>query len=114
LDEYKDRVVAPIKKCERTVFYKALWLSTTWREVTSALQGFERIALAIEVRLPDIPRQSLPPPDTIPLDVNAFEKAYFSAGNAIGRSLGIPILENTLRGIIHTPDIDPPENASSQ
>jgi hypothetical protein len=113
-DEYNQLVVAPIKKCERTVHYKALWLSTTWREVTNALQAFGRVGLAIQVRLPDIPRQSLPPLDTIPLDVNAFEKAYFSAGNAIGRSLGIPILENTLQGIMGTPDIDAPQSASSQ
>jgi hypothetical protein len=112
--EYNQLVVAPISKCERTIHYKALWLSTTWREVTNALQAFGRVGLAIQVRLPDIPRQSLPPPDSIPLDVNAFEKAYFSAGNAIGRSLGIPILENTLQCIMGTPDIDASQSAPSQ
>ncbi len=100
LDEYNERVVAPIKKVEKTVYLRALWLSTTWPDVTSALRTFGRTAVAIQVRLPDLPSQSRPPLASIPLDVEAFENAYFKAGSAIGKSLGVPSLENELRGIM--------------
>ncbi len=113
-DEYNKLVVSPIRNSEKTVYQRALWLSTTWPKVTSALQTFARTAVAIQVRLPDMPTQSLPPPGSIPLDVEAFENAYFSAGNAIGKALGIPSLENELRGIMSVPAINDPESALSR
>jgi hypothetical protein len=106
IDQYNSRVVDSIRKLERTVYQRALWISTAWRPVANALQSFSKIAVAIQVRLPDMPDQMRPPLGSIPLDLKAFEDAYFTAGNAIGRALGIPSLENELRGIMNAPPID--------
>ena len=114
IDQYNSRVVDPIRKLERTVYQRALWISTAWREVTNALRAFSRTAVAIQVRLPDMPDQMRPPLESIPIDTKAFEDAYFAAGNTIGRALGIPSLENELRGIMDVPAIVDPESPLSK
>jgi hypothetical protein len=113
-EEYNVRVVAPLRIFEKAVYLRALWISTSWSQVTFALRTFSRLALALQIRLSDLPEQSRPPLDSIPLDLKAFENAYFAAGNAIGLALGIPDLEKELRGIMDMPDIVEPESPSSR
>jgi hypothetical protein len=110
-EEYNRKVVSSIQKFERTIYLRALWLSTIWPKVANASRTFGRTAVAIKVRLPDLPPQSVPPASTVPFDLEAFEAAYFEAGNAIGMALGIPSLEQELQDIIGSPNIqDPSQN----
>jgi hypothetical protein len=103
--DYNLRVVAPISNLERSVYERALYLSSVWPTVTAALRTFGGLALALQVRLADLPPQSLPPASEFPIDVKTFEEAYFKAGNAIGLTLGIPNLEEELRRNLGTPGV---------
>ena len=106
--EYNDRVVPPIKKLEKTVYENALYLSSIWQTVTGAVQAFADIGLALQIRLPDINPQTLPPASAYPINVKAFESAYFKAGNAIGLTLGIANLEEELQNSLGTPGVQDP------
>ena len=107
--DYDKRVVAPIQALEKAVYHRALWISTIWPKITTAMQIFAQTAVAIHIRLPGIPSQSLPPFEAFPIDVKAFEEAYFDAGNSIGKALGIPRLENELRDNLGITKISPPK-----
>ena len=105
---YLEKIDSSIRKCNRDVLLNALWLSTAWPEITACLQTFQNIGIAVQIRLPDTPEQSRPPLTDFPLDPRILDSSYFTAGNVIGKALGIPRLENELRSIMDVPAIKDP------
>ena len=114
LAQYHASVMPAIRKFEMTIYRRALWISSAWVQVAAASRAFARTALALQIRTPDFPAQSRPPLETVPLDMKAYEDAYFAAGKAIGNALGIPGLEIELRNIMEIPESEFPRTDSLQ
>ncbi len=104
-DEYNSHVIAPIKRLERAVYERAIYLSSIWKLVAGSIQTFATTALAIQIRMPGANPQALPPLSAYPINIQVFEDAYFKTGNAIGATLGIANLEQELRTALCTPGI---------
>ncbi len=95
-------VVEPLENLEITIARNQLWLSTAEPKILAALGTFRLTAFAIRFRMQelDMPPQSRPPPGFIDVKWEDLEKSYKEAVKAIGRALGVEILEKSLEETI--------------